>query len=112
MTETIAGSLLFLRLESTAERKRRGPAKTGPTVDPIAVSASPRRVGRSVGSTPRFGRDCWPQGRPHSTPYSESGWANADRKDREVGALRGPHGVSGTRGLARRHREALPRAGW
>src|SRR3954469_8625421 len=72
MTETIAGSLLFLRLESTAERKRRGPAKTGPTVDPVAVDASPRRVGRSVGSTPRFGRDCWPQSQPHPTPYSEN----------------------------------------
>src|SRR3954449_3461081 len=30
MTETIAGSLLFLRLESTAGRKRRGPAKPAP----------------------------------------------------------------------------------
>src|SRR4051794_7052561 len=81
MTETIAGSLLFLRLESTAERKRRGPAKTGPAVDPVAVSASPRRVGRSVGSTPRFGRDCWPQGQPHSTAYSET-WAKTPRPKR------------------------------
>src|SRR4051794_13617295 len=81
MTETIAGSLLFLRLESTAEPKRRGPAKTGPAVDPVAVSASPRRVGRSVGSTPRFGRDCWPQGQPRSTAYSET-WAKTPRPKR------------------------------
>jgi len=35
------------------------------------VSASPRRVGRSVGGTTRFGRDCWPQGQPvsHATPH-------------------------------------------
>src|SRR3954447_10946158 len=39
-------------------------------------------------------------------------WANiAAERDREAAALRGPHGVSTTRGLARRHREALRRAG-
>ena len=65
MTEAIAGSFaLFPRLESAAGRKRRGPGETGPIVDPVAVSALPRCVGRSVGSTPRFGRDCWPQGQP------------------------------------------------
>jgi hypothetical protein len=32
-----------------------------------AVSALPRRVDRSVGSTSRFGRDCWPQGQPVHT---------------------------------------------
>ena len=53
-----------------AEEER--PGETGPAVDPVAVSALPRCVGRSVGSTPRFGRDCWPQGQPHSTCYSET----------------------------------------
>lgn len=46
--------------------------KPAPQSIPFAVSASPRYVGRSVGGTPRFGRECWPQGQPHSTPYSEN----------------------------------------
>ena len=72
MTETIAGSLLCPSLGKRRRAEEERPGETGPTVDPVAVSALPRRVGRSVGSTPRFSRDCWPQGQPHSTSYSEN----------------------------------------
>src|SRR4051795_8590170 len=81
----------LLAVPSLGEHRRaeeERPGETGPTVDPVAVSASPRRVGRSVGSTPRFGRDCWPQGQPHPTAYSETWGKNAAaEKDREVAAL-------------------------
>ena len=51
-------------------RYARGKRQLTPQSISCAVSALPRRVGRSVGSTPRFGRDCWPQGQPvpHPTP--------------------------------------------
>src|SRR3954462_8530988 len=112
MTETIAGSLLFLRLESTAGRKRRGPAKPAPQSIPsplvrhlvawVAPSAVLRASAEIVGRRASLTRQLTPKrGRKHR-----------GRKDHEVDALRGPHGVSATRGLARRHREALPRAGW
>ena len=60
-------------LSGAARRARGIESKPSPTVDPDAVSALPRRVGRSVGSTPRFGRDCWPQGQPYVAQYSHSG---------------------------------------
>lgn len=64
--------LAFPSLGKRRRAEEERPGETGPTVDLVAVSALPRCVGRSVGSTSRFGRDCWPQGQPHSTPYSEN----------------------------------------
>ena len=64
--------LAFPSLGKRRRAEEERPGETGPTVDPVAVSALPRRAGRSVGSTSRFGRDCWPQGQPQSTPYSEN----------------------------------------
>src|SRR4051794_6135892 len=111
MTETIAGSLLFLRLESTAGRKRRGPAKPAPQSIPsplvrrLVAWVAPSAVLRA--SAEIVGR----RASPLDTLLRKRGQNTAPEKDREAAALRGPHGVSATRGLARRHREALPRAG-
>jgi hypothetical protein len=82
MTEVIAGSLLVPSLGKCRRAEEERPGETGPTVDPVAVSAVPRCVGRSVGSTSRFGRDCWPQGQPHSTSYSENVCKTPRRKIR------------------------------
>jgi len=72
MTETIGGSLLVPSLGKRRRAEEGKPGETGPTVDPVAVSALPRCVYRSVGSTSRFGRDYWPQGQPHPAHYSEN----------------------------------------
>ena len=67
---TVARYVLHLRRPSLApclfsslgkrRRAERREGRTTPSPQPIPspFSASPRRVGRSVGSTPRFGRDC------------------------------------------------------
>jgi hypothetical protein len=64
--------LAFPSLGKRRRAEEERPGETGPTVDPVAVSALPRCAGRAVGSTSRLGRDCWPQGQPQSTPYSEN----------------------------------------
>ena len=78
-------------------RWRRGPAKPAPQSIPFAVRALPRRVGRSVGSTPRFGRDCWPEGQLHSTRYSENVCKTTRRKIKTPAGLlaRPPHSNRG-----------------
>jgi hypothetical protein len=81
--------LAFPSLGKCRRAEEERPGETGPAVDPVAVSALPRRVGRSVGSTSRFGRDGWPQGQPHSPPYSENvsktpGWKIRLRRGRAM----------------------------
>src|SRR4051794_23197960 len=87
MTETIAGSLLFLRLESTAGRKRRGPAKPAPQSIPsplvrhlvawVAPSAVLRASAEIVGRRASLTRQLTPK----------RGQKRRGRKDREVAAL-------------------------
>jgi hypothetical protein len=74
--------LAFPSLGKCRRAEEERPGETGPAVDPVAVSALPRCVGRSVGSTSRFGRDGWPQGQPHSTSYSENVCKTPRRKIR------------------------------
>ena len=84
--ECASRRLVALSFAWKASPGGRGAARveTGPTVDPVAVSALPRCVDRSVGSTSRFGRACWPQGQLHWTHYSENVSKSPRRKIRPL----------------------------
>src|SRR3954462_4281135 len=84
MTETIAGSLLVLRLESTAGRKRRGPAKPAPQSIPsplvrrLVAWVAPSAVLRA--SAEIVGR----RASPLDTLLRKRGQNTAPEKDREA----------------------------